>query len=358
MGDTVFVNGKSAVHAGSAGQSIAFPDVNLCPPTPPAGPIPTPLPNMIQAADMQGGGSSVLIEGNPMGKKSSFIAKSTGNEAAQSTGGGVVSHVVQGKAYFTSYSMDVTVEGEEAPRHLDMLTHNHAAQSPPNAAMGTFLAMMNPAVMPPADDQKPERKDDQRTVEFFVDQVDGKAPEGIDSMTLTSDDKAYDQTVSVSSAPLKSGLFSLKFEKVLPGKFYSLYWTVGGEKMPLFENVPFSQILAHTPGAEDPEEPEDEEEDEDEDEDEDEEDEDESEDGGEDEDEGEDEGGDEEEAAANAAGDDEEDDEDGEEDDGGPAVDENWIAEVANTPIEDDGSDPTADHPDDWYDPDPWSRDA
>ena len=144
------MNGRSAIHAGSAGKTICFPDVNLCPPTPPAGPVPMPLPNMAQGADLQGGASSVLIEGNPMAKKSSFLAKSTGNEAAQSTGGGVVSHVVQGKAYFTSFSFDVTVEGEEAPRHLDMLTHNHAAQSPPNAAMGTYLGMMDPAVIPPA----------------------------------------------------------------------------------------------------------------------------------------------------------------------------------------------------------------
>jgi hypothetical protein len=36
-----------------------------------------------QAADLDGGASSVLIEGNPMAKKSSFIGKSTGNEAAR-----------------------------------------------------------------------------------------------------------------------------------------------------------------------------------------------------------------------------------------------------------------------------------
>ena len=150
MGDSVFVNKRSAVHAGSAGQSTAFPDICLCPPTPPAGPIPTPLPNLAMAADLAGGASSVLIEGNPMGKKSSFFAKSTGNEVAQSTGGGVVSHVVQGKAYFSSYSLDVAVEGEGAPRHLDMMTQNHLAQSPPNAAVGTYLATMDPGLMPPA----------------------------------------------------------------------------------------------------------------------------------------------------------------------------------------------------------------
>jgi hypothetical protein len=108
MADKVFINGRSAVHAGSPGQSMCFPDVNLCPPTPPAGPVPLPLPNMAKAADLQGGADTVTIGGNPVGKQSSFFAQSTGNESAQSTGGGVVSHVVQGKAYFVSYSVDVT----------------------------------------------------------------------------------------------------------------------------------------------------------------------------------------------------------------------------------------------------------
>jgi hypothetical protein len=248
VGDTVFVNNRSAVHAGSAGQSTAFPDVNLCPPTPPAGPIPTPLPNMAMAADVQGGATSVVIEGNPMGKKTSFFAKSTGNEVAQSTGGGVVSHVVQGKAYFTSYSLDVTVEGEEAPRHLDMMTHNHLAQSPPNAAMGTYLAMMD--AMPPAKEAPPERAEDDQTVEVFVDHRDNQPGGAMDSIQLVSDDGAYDKTLPLSAASPKGGLLSLKFEKVLPGKRYALNWQVGGEKVPFWENVPFSQIQVHTPGAE------------------------------------------------------------------------------------------------------------
>ena len=120
MGDTVFINGRAAVHAGSAGKSIAFPDVCLCPPTPPAGPIPTPLPNNVQAADLDGGASSVLIEGNPMGKQSSYFKQSTGNVVAQSTGGGVVTAQVQGKAYFQSFAMNVMIEGEPAVRHLDL----------------------------------------------------------------------------------------------------------------------------------------------------------------------------------------------------------------------------------------------
>ena len=143
MGDTVFINGRAVVHKGSSGKSIAFPDVCLCPPTPPAGPIPTPLPNNVQAMDLDGGASSVVCEGNPLGKKSSFIKKSTGNEVAQSTGGGVVSHVVQGKAYFQSYSMDVMIEGEEAVRHADLVTQNHAAQ-PGNTPPVPWMSSMSP----------------------------------------------------------------------------------------------------------------------------------------------------------------------------------------------------------------------
>lgn len=149
MGDTVFVNGRAVVHKGSAGQSIAFPDVCLCPPTPPAGPIPTPLPNTVMAADMDGGASSVLTEGNPTGKQSSFFKKSTGNEPSQPTGGGVVTAAVQGKAYFQSYSPDVMFEGEPVVRHLDLLTHNHTGQMPGNTPPVPWLSMQAIPPQPP-----------------------------------------------------------------------------------------------------------------------------------------------------------------------------------------------------------------
>jgi hypothetical protein len=149
MGDTVFINGRAAVHAGSNGKSIAFPDVCLCPPTPPAGPIPTPLPNNVKASDLDGGASSVLIEGNPMGKQSSNFKTSSGNEVAQSTGGGVVTAQVQGKAYFQSFAMNVMIEGEPAVRHLDLVTHNHAGPQPPNTPPTPWLSTMNVPAPPP-----------------------------------------------------------------------------------------------------------------------------------------------------------------------------------------------------------------
>jgi hypothetical protein len=256
VADTVFINGRSAVHAGSSGQSMCFPDVNLCPPTPPAGPIPTPLPNIAMAADLAAGATSVSIGGNPVAKKSSFFAKSTGNEVAQPTGGGVVSHMVQGLAYFTSYSMDVTIEGEEAPRHLDMMTHNHAAQTPPNSAMGTYLAMMDPAIIPPAKDAPAKRPEDKpQSIDFYLDHAKNQPTGAAESVTLVSDDGKYSQTLPVSAASPKGGLLCLTFPNVLPRKGYSLYWKIGDDKLPIFEHVAFVDILAHAPGTERPKAP-------------------------------------------------------------------------------------------------------
>jgi hypothetical protein len=156
MGDTVFINGMAAVHKGSSGTSIGTPDVCLCPPSPPAGPVPTPLVNSVMAADMDGGASTVQVEGNPAGTKQSFFSKSTGNEVAQATGGGVLTAVVQGQAKFGfGYSRNVTFEGQAAVRHLDPLTHNHAGPTG-NTPPAPWLSMMDPALprMPPVSSVK------------------------------------------------------------------------------------------------------------------------------------------------------------------------------------------------------------
>jgi len=142
MGDKVFINGRAAIHVGSAGKSIAFPDVSLCPPPPPSGPIPTPLPNTAQAMDLQGGASTVTIEGNPIAHAKSFIGKSTGNEVASSTGGDVITHVVQGKAYFQTFSMDVFIESQSAVRHMDLVTQNHMAMMPGNTPPTPWMSAM------------------------------------------------------------------------------------------------------------------------------------------------------------------------------------------------------------------------
>lgn len=144
MGDSVFVNGRAAVHKGSNGRSVASPDVCLCPPGPPTGPVPTPLVNTVVAADMDGGATTVLIEGNPQGTRKSFFRKSTGNEVARATGGGVLTGAVQGQARFRfGYSRNVFIEGEPSVRHLDPLTHNHAGFTG-NTPPAPWVSTMDP----------------------------------------------------------------------------------------------------------------------------------------------------------------------------------------------------------------------
>ena len=174
MADNVFINGRAAIHSGSAGKSIAFPDVCLCPPPPPSGPIPTPLPNTAQAMDLQGGASTVTIEGNPIAHAKSFIGKSTGNEVATSTGGGVITHVVQGKAYFQTFSMDVFIESQPAVRHMDLVTHNHMAMMPGNTPpvpwMATMLAGPGPA---PKESEKQEKGKGKDFIKLRIEDEDG-----------------------------------------------------------------------------------------------------------------------------------------------------------------------------------------
>jgi uncharacterized Zn-binding protein involved in type VI secretion len=138
----VYINGREAVHKGCGGMAIAFPDVCLCPS--PAGPVPVPLTNTVQAKDLVCGAMTVLIEGNPAGNRDSYFATSTGNEVAASTGGGVTSHAVKGKAYFRSWSRDVLIEGKCAVREGDRTSQNHENESPGNCPPSVWMATVCP----------------------------------------------------------------------------------------------------------------------------------------------------------------------------------------------------------------------
>jgi len=130
MANGVFANGREIACKAGAGKSIcAMPDVCLSPPTPPAGPIPIPYPNTGMASDTDGGSKNVKISGDMvMLKNSSSFKQSSGDEAAtKSQGMGVMSGGIQGPVYFMMWSMDVKIEGENAVRHMDMTTGNHAS---------------------------------------------------------------------------------------------------------------------------------------------------------------------------------------------------------------------------------------
>jgi hypothetical protein len=137
MSNNVFANGRELSCKAGSGKSIAaFPDVCMTPPENPATPpgVPVPYPNTGDTADTTDGSRTVKITGKEvMLKNKSYFKKSMGDEAGAAAKKGVVSSVNRGKVYFTMWSMDVKIEGENAVRHLDMTTHNHgsAGNGPP-----------------------------------------------------------------------------------------------------------------------------------------------------------------------------------------------------------------------------------
>jgi hypothetical protein len=146
MGIAVFANGMSIACKAASGKSIAaMPDVCLSPPSPPAGPIPLPYPNTAAASDTSDGSKTVQIGGQEvMLKNKSTFKTSSGNEAAtKSFGMGVVTHQIQGKAAFLAWSMDVKFEGENVPRHMDIMGHNEASE-PPNLPPWAYFDSMTP----------------------------------------------------------------------------------------------------------------------------------------------------------------------------------------------------------------------
>jgi Domain of unknown function (DUF4150) len=129
MSCTVFANGMGFFHKGSGGTAKAYPDVCLSPPPPPTGPVPVPYLNSLTASDLANGSKSVKIQGKPTAlEDSSYVSTSTGDEGG-TQGGGVVTHKIKGKGYFTLWSFDVKVEGKGVDRHHDPMLQNCA--SPP-----------------------------------------------------------------------------------------------------------------------------------------------------------------------------------------------------------------------------------
>jgi hypothetical protein len=131
MSNQVYANGNEVSCKAAAGKSIAaFPDVCFTPPLTPATPpgVPIPYPNTGMASDTASGSKTVQISGDEvMLKDSSYFKQSSGDEAGNAPKKNVITSVIQGKCYYTAWSMDVKIEGENAVRHLDMMTHNHAS---------------------------------------------------------------------------------------------------------------------------------------------------------------------------------------------------------------------------------------
>ena len=130
MGNAVYAENMGFFHKGSGGKGVAPGDVCLTPPPPPAGPVPVPYVNMLQASDLAKGSKSVKVHGNPTAlENASYISTSTGNEPA-TQGGGVITHKTKGKGSFKLWSFIVKAEGKGICRHGDPMEQNTASPMP------------------------------------------------------------------------------------------------------------------------------------------------------------------------------------------------------------------------------------
>lgn len=131
MSDEVYANNMEISCKAADGKSIcAMPDVCMTPPQTPATPpgVPIPYPNTGMASDCTDGSSSVQVSGQPaMLKDQSSFKQSTGNEAGSAPMKGVITSTNKGSVFFTAWSMDVMIEGENVVRNLDLMTHNHGS---------------------------------------------------------------------------------------------------------------------------------------------------------------------------------------------------------------------------------------
>lgn len=160
MTNQVFANMMEVSCKQGAGKTIcAFPDVCFTPPLTPATPpgVPIPYPNTGMSSDCSDGSTSVKVSGGEvMLKNKSYFKQSTGDEAGSAPKKGVITSKIKGKVYFNVWSMDVLVEGENVPRHLDLTTHNHASPPGQTPPMPEMEGMAPPA--PPEDCSEAQAK--------------------------------------------------------------------------------------------------------------------------------------------------------------------------------------------------------
>ena len=82
------------------------------------------------ASDTTSGSKTVKISKKEvMLRNKSYFKTSTGDEAGCAAKKGLITSKIKGKVYFKSWSPDVKIEGENAVRHFDTTTHNHASET-------------------------------------------------------------------------------------------------------------------------------------------------------------------------------------------------------------------------------------
>lgn len=120
MGSTVFTNMMGISHRLSNAMSTVFTDVCKTP----AGSsfIPVPYTNTAKSSTIAKGTKKVKLQGNMGAVKGCNYSVSTDDEPG--TLGGIISGKFKSKAEFMLSSFDVKLEGKNACRNGDLMTHN------------------------------------------------------------------------------------------------------------------------------------------------------------------------------------------------------------------------------------------
>ena len=109
-----------------SGQTMGTPDTCLTPT--PAGPVPTPYPNLGQTAMCPQSVKTVLMGGTPVVNKMASIVMTSGDEAGTATG--VVSHLIKGANVWFAGSTALIIGGTPAMRLTSMGGANAMGQTP------------------------------------------------------------------------------------------------------------------------------------------------------------------------------------------------------------------------------------
>jgi hypothetical protein len=118
--------------------------------------VPIPYPNTGKASDTTQGSKTVKISKKEVGlKNKSYFKTSYGDEAGCAAKKGVITSTNKGKVYFQSWSTDVKFEGENAVRHFDLTTNNHAS-GPGDTPPWTYIDRMAMATVKECDQMRHE----------------------------------------------------------------------------------------------------------------------------------------------------------------------------------------------------------
>ena len=125
MSDNIWINGRTAVHAGSNG---TLNTIDVCLTQIGNSIVPIPYANVAQSKDADQTAEDVYIQGNPACHQKSTFAKSTGDQPGKRKG--LLSGTIQDKATFVSSSFDHFIENQPSVRAFDLMVSNNKNTSP------------------------------------------------------------------------------------------------------------------------------------------------------------------------------------------------------------------------------------